>query len=313
MSRLQVSKLETLDEMSALIEDRGHDFWVGTYADCDHFDCMTRCQNSLVCDDMRADEVFTHGYTLTCSDIKTSSNVLFSRFGLGLRRKRVGSKDTDGCMYLLINKDGETALHRRRSRIANDDPRYRLSSEVKLRNTTLVFTHVDKRGFMQTLAKTKAFWLSAFSNITSKDAPKQVMNTTVEGKSPEKLFSHCYLMDSANCRADCDEFYKNFGFGVRQNRVRAKEATGTVYCLVATKKPDQQANVTESVQKARIADAVANAPSPKKEELIAMRKNCPAPIVHLRGRGKTRVMPIVSRCEATKESIGANKKTLLHK
>eukprot|EP00397_Hematodinium_sp_SG-2012_P016529 GEMP01016866.1.p1 GENE.GEMP01016866.1~~GEMP01016866.1.p1 ORF type:complete len:496 (+),score=88.73 GEMP01016866.1:260-1747(+) len=266
MSNLKVLRVDTLEEMSAHIEDRGHDFWIGTYADCDHFDCRMRCQNSLTCEDLRAEDVFTHCYTLVCGDIKASSNVLFSRFGLGLRRKRVNSKAVNGCMYLLINRDCETDLHRRRARISNYDSSYRLSTEAKMRNSSLVFTVVDKAGFMQVLAKTKAFWLSSFSNMTTDAAPKQIMCTHIEGKPPEKLFSHCYLMPSANCRTDCDGLNRIYGFGVRQNRVRAKEMTGVVYCLVATKKPVEQAVEAVEHDRSRITSVIATASSPRKKE-----------------------------------------------
>jgi len=230
-------RLQTLEELIDKVKDRGHDFWVGTAANLEHYEAISRLGGTKI-EEMFAEDVFSHCFTFVSTDIYTAANEVIEKFGLGLRRKKLPStKATSGCVYLMVNYSRETVLQARRSKIANDSTTFRLSSEAKLRNTTIKFEECTKNKLKAVLGKTKAFWLSAFKQLTVKEAQKQIMNTSIEGQSPEKLFSHCYIMASENCRKDCDEFYESFGLGVRRTMVRAKETWGTVFALVATEVP----------------------------------------------------------------------------
>jgi len=233
-------RLQYQHELIEKVKDRGHDFWVGAVAKMDHYEAMCRL-GSVAVEELKAEDVFTHCYTLISNDMNTCANELIEKFGLGLRRKKLPTtKATKGCVYLMVNYSRETVIHARRSKITNDSTTFRLSSEAKLRNTTIIFEECTRSKILSILKRTKAFWVSSFSKLTVKESQKQIMNTMIEGQSPEKLFSHCYIMPSENNKKDCDQLFSLFGHGVRQNKVRAKETWGTVYALVATRSARSQ-------------------------------------------------------------------------
>merc|ERR1719464_1985758 len=83
---------------------------------------------------MLAPEVFSHCFYRGSHDIKTAADAITDKVGLGLRKCRVRSKNVSGCVFILINKNGESALSKQRAELSADDRK--LSTEERLRRTS---------------------------------------------------------------------------------------------------------------------------------------------------------------------------------
>merc|ERR1719464_94927 len=59
-------------------------------------------------------EEFSHCYVSQSVDIKSDANALIDKFGLGLRKKRIHSHSTAGCVFVLVNHGGPSGIMQKR-------------------------------------------------------------------------------------------------------------------------------------------------------------------------------------------------------
>ena len=251
---LRFVQLKFVTGLDKFPEKAGHDFWLGSLAGVDHWECENAVM-TLKCEDLPARQVFTVCYTAKSKNIKADADAFMAHHGLGLRRRRVGSKPVPGCLFLLLRPEGDSALHVRQKKLIEsvDSLEHRLSSEARLRRTKFHIVEIKTESLRDQVRREDHFWLSSLQADDLEKAKKGVITSQVGGEPLENLFSHCFIARSENCKADCLRFKSFCGLGMRKSNVRAKDSGGFIFLCV--KKPEDS-NVGKSsppAKKRRIA------------------------------------------------------------
>merc|ERR550532_2130944 len=94
-------------------------------------------------EDHLAIEVFSHCYVAQSVDVKRDVNAVIDKFGLGLRKKRVNSQPSAGCVFVLVNHGGPSSIMQKRAVLPAHDRK--LSTEERVKRTSLRFEVVDMK------------------------------------------------------------------------------------------------------------------------------------------------------------------------
>lgn len=212
-----------------LVQDRGNDFWVSSLAGVSKEEMPDRMA-SLRVEDELVSEVFTHCYFKISSKIKSDANAITDEFGLGLRKKRVTSHDVPGCVFVLVNKNEETLLSRRRAELSSSDRR--LSPEERLRRTQMQFDVSSLDALMKEAKACKSnFWLTSYSEAGAEESKKRVVTMSVEGTLAPERFSKCILVEVPDCQKATEKIIGACGLGLRKSAVRSRGKKGSVALL----------------------------------------------------------------------------------
>lgn len=228
---LRCKLLRSHEDFAAVLQDRGHDFWVSALASVGMDEFEERVQSTTVGTTLASD-VFTDCYYAWSRNIKADADAVIQRFGLGLRKTRVRSKDLPGTVFVLVNKNGPTQLMEERADLHDTDTR--LSAEERLRRTTMQMRSCTLAQMMREGLRNKEFWLTAMTGILDEeDAKKKVVTMTVDGKPSTERFTACLLSQSSNIYGDCTNFTQRCGLGLRRSAVRAKSEPGFLALLMS--------------------------------------------------------------------------------
>lgn len=209
-----------------ILNGKGHDFWVSCLADVGVDDFPERIQSMRV-EDVLAAEVFSHCYYRESNDIKTDADAIVAKVGLGLRKCRVKSKNVHGCVYVLMNNNGESDLSKQRAQLSADDRH--LSAEERLRRTSMQI-HVATSAHLEAEAKRHpgTFWLTSWTNCSAEEGMKKAVTTSMEGQLATQRFQRCLLADALDCRDLSSRLTSSCGLGLRKSAVRSKPESGCV-------------------------------------------------------------------------------------
>eukprot|EP00930_Biecheleria_cincta_P020397 TRINITY_DN15356_c0_g1_i2.p1 TRINITY_DN15356_c0_g1~~TRINITY_DN15356_c0_g1_i2.p1 ORF type:complete len:298 (+),score=56.40 TRINITY_DN15356_c0_g1_i2:60-896(+) len=272
---LECTKLPDSMPFRYLIQDRGHDFWVSSMAGVSEEEMPGKIATLRVEDEL-VSEVFTHCYFKTSNKIKSDANAITDEFGLGLRKKRVTSQDVAGCVFVLINKNEETLLSKRRAALSPCDKK--LSSEERLRRTQMQFYVTSVDAIMITAKAWKSsFWLTSFTEVGAEEAKKKIAVLNIEGKLAFERFAKCMIAEVPDCQRATETISKTCGLGLRKSAVRTFrncEKKGSV-ALLFSEQACSEAAASAAPEKlsASPSDAVAKrlkfTPSPKLLEKLS--------------------------------------------
>lgn len=213
-------------DLGNILKGKGHDFWVSCLADVGVDDFPERIQSMRVEDNLAA-EVFSHCYYRKSDDIKTDADAIVEKVGLGLRKCRVRSKNVQGCVYVLVNKSGESDLSKQRAQLSADDRH--LSAEERLRRTSMQI-HVVTGAHLEAEAKRNpgTFWLTCWTNCSAEEGMKRAVTTSMEGQLATQRFQRCLLADALDCKDLSFKLTSSCGLGLRNSAVRSKPESGCV-------------------------------------------------------------------------------------
>lgn len=253
---LKVVKVRDVNEVSAVLTGRGHDFWITVLTERNYRACKEALQNVRLRHDAGhreyAHEVFSHAYVLSVPRPKAVANSIMDTFGLGLRKCRMRcSKRAAGWVAVLVRIDGESTLARA-VRAVPDDSR-RLSGDERLRRSHVTFDITSVEGLGQAAAASSGrFLLTAFSICAAQECCRRVVTSQWH-----EDFSRCLIAEVPNCREAAASFEARYGSGARNNLVRARSRSG---CLALLLRPREAAAAADRVQ--ALAPAAAARPLP---------------------------------------------------
>jgi hypothetical protein len=75
------------------------------------------------------------------------------------------------------------------------------------------------------------FWLGSLAEVDARDMPEKLLSLRVEDELVDKVFSHCYVAESSNIKADSNALVDEFGLGLRKKRTTSHAVPGVVFVL----------------------------------------------------------------------------------
>jgi len=81
------------------------------------------------------------------------------------------------------------------------------------------------------------FWVSALASTTVEEMPDKLATMRVEDQLVADVFTHCYLIESTDIKAESNMLLDEFGLGLRKVRVRSRAEPGCMFCFVSDNGP----------------------------------------------------------------------------
>jgi len=100
-----------------IVAASGSDFWVAALYD-QTAEALPQYLSTMQVAKLYVADVFTHCFVANSDDIQGDSDLVFNEFGLGLRHRKPKkwewTANNRGCVFILVNRDGKTAILRER-------------------------------------------------------------------------------------------------------------------------------------------------------------------------------------------------------
>jgi len=222
-------KVPSFMGLRGVLQNRGHDFWIGCLAGATEWELPEKV-GSVQVDRELAEDAFSHCYYQASKDIGSDTHAIISEFGLGLRRKTTRSQSVPGCIYALVSNDGPSLLSKRRATLSSIDTK--LSAEERLRRSQLQFAKGSESDLRREAEANRGrFWITAYSDIDAETTKKRIITAKVEGRYTSELFTHCLLHETRDCFAVTERFSMLCGLGLRSVSVRSRPGPGCVALL----------------------------------------------------------------------------------
>lgn len=223
---LRVKRLRHAEELTAVLQGRGRDFWV-TFLTGDFQVCKDRLPKMRVSssssEPVYAHEVFTHVFLAPAPSAKAAGNRLLESFGLGLRQKMLLGGERKGFVIVFVNNAGESSLAQA-TRTAKMHDRGS-SVEDRLNRTHLAFADVPVAGLDPAADESRgAFLLTCVSDRGLQECRRHIVTSQWHDS-----FRRCLIAQVPDCKSATECFCAKHGLGLRNTAVRARSRPG---CLV---------------------------------------------------------------------------------
>lgn len=242
--------VDYLAEFDRVLKNRRHDFWVSSLVGIEPAEMYDRMKTYRV-EDRLAHEIFSHCFFMESQDVKRDADSLLDKFGLGLRKVKIRSKNAPGCIFAFINESGMTTLRKQRLQLADDDTR--LSAEERVRRTSMLLTVTTMESVLAAAKQTKKFWVASWSDIDVEDAKKKAVCAIFEGLCCTQRFSECLLVEVSDLSGAGNQLRNKCGMGLRKAPFTCKVGPGVIAVFFETVAPmTKSATVLTSPEPSRL-------------------------------------------------------------
>jgi len=218
--------LDDWTEVSAILPELGHDFWVGSLG-CARMDEVADMLFSMKLEEHPVVGSFTHCYVARSKDQKADVGSVIDEFGLGLRKRRSQGDAAPGHVFLLACHGGTSALAQERAKLAGVDKK--LSTEERVRRTHVRFEPSSLQTMVQQARRNQgSFCLTAFSGADLEACKRRAVTFDFQGEPAVLRFARCLLVEVRDCKAATEQLEREAGLGLRRSKVRSH---GTPGCL----------------------------------------------------------------------------------
>lgn len=223
-----------IEDFVALLAAKGQDFWLSALVDITTDQMPDKMYSYRINDDL-AQDVYSHCLFMKSQDVKTDADSLTDFVGLGMRKNRVRSKRVPGCIFVFVNESGPSSLMKQRADLPDDDSR--LSTEERLRRTTMSMEVTSEDGLVAELSRTRRFWITCWQGLDAEEGKKKAVGSVMENQPATERFKRCLFAEVQDCQQASVNIEKVCGMGLRSSRVRSKSAPGVVAVFLVDEAP----------------------------------------------------------------------------
>jgi len=217
--------LSNLAEFDRILKSRQNDFWVGSLVNIKPVEMYDKMFSYRV-EDRLVYEIFSHCFFMESQDVKRDADSLLDKFGLGLRKCKIRSKNSPGCIFAFINQSGMTTLRKERLELADHDRK--LSGEERVRRTTMLLTVSTMESALAAGKQTNKFWATSWSDTNVEDVKKKAVCALFEGVCCTQRFSECLLVEVSDLSEAVNQLRNKCGMGLRKKPFTCKAGPGIV-------------------------------------------------------------------------------------